>query len=162
MANNRKYKKALSRTLKILRGTRTQKEVAEAADIPTSTWCKIEQGRQLPRDGTFEKIAEALGCTVAELEQRVSESTLEEIEAQTDAFAGPLPMQFKAGGFSHRRSSESIDLSGLPETAALRIQNTLGTIDSVRNQLDALELDVRNVARELLDLTRSDQPAETS
>ncbi len=156
MATDRKYKKALSRTLKALRGTRTQKEVAEAAGIPTSTWCKIEQGRQLPRDGTFVKIAEALGCSVSDLEQLVSESTLEEIgQAQSDTLTSPMPYQLKALGPGRRKSSETLDLSGLPKTAALRIQNTLGTIDSLRNHLDSLELDVRNVARELLELAQS-------
>ncbi len=156
MPTDRKYKKALSRTLKALRGTRTQKEVAEAADIPTSTWCKIEQGRQLPRDGTFVKIAEALGCSVAELEQLVSESTLEEIgQAQSDTLTGPMRYQFRPFGSGRRKSSDGLDLSGLPETAALKIQNTLGTIDSLRNHLDSLEHDVKNVARELLELTQS-------
>ncbi len=80
MTYERKYTQALGRTIKLLRGARTQKEVADAAEIPTSTLSKIEQARQIPRDKTFAKIAGGLGLTVSELEQRVAAYTLGELK----------------------------------------------------------------------------------
>ena len=145
MANDRRYRKALSRTLKSLRGTRTQKEVAEAASIPTSTWCKIEQGRQLPRDTTFARIAVALDCAVADLERIISENVLEEIEQGSGAESAPRSARGK--------NAAAFDLAGVPENAAQRIETTLGTIKALRKQLDTLELDVISLGREFQMLT---------
>ncbi len=39
-------------------------------------WCKVEQGRQRPREVTLAHIAEALGLTPKELDQRVYETIL--------------------------------------------------------------------------------------
>ena len=141
MANDRRYRKALSRTLKSLRGTRTQKEVAQTANIPTSTWCKIEQGRQLPRDSTFTRIAVALDCSVPDLERIISENTLEEIEHASGAGS--------ALSSSRGRSGMSLDLTGVPENAARRLETTMSTIKALRKQLDTLELDVMSLGREL-------------
>lgn len=148
MADDRKYKLALSKTLKTLRGTRTQKEVAEAASIPTSTWCKIEQGRQLPRDTTFARIATALGRSVPELEQIVSHNILSELEHNQAAAGASSTLSRPAATGGRRFGREALDLSGIPETAAQRLETTLGTIEALRRQLDSLELDVRSLCRE--------------
>ena len=155
IANSRKYKQALSRTIKKLRGQRTQREVADEAGIPTSTWCKIEQGRQLPRDSTFGRIAEALGCTVGQFEQLVSESTWEEIECdrrqsrQADSSGPPASMAEEAG----LRALPEVDLSHLPPAAARRLSNVLSGVEVLRNHLDSLELDLLSLARELQSLS---------
>ena len=144
--NSRKYRQALSRTIKALRGQRTQREVANKAGIPTSTWCKIEQGRQLPRDTTFERIADALGCTVGQLEQLVSESTWEEIERDRRMATrkGSTTVVLEGG-----EGPIEIDLSGLPPVAARRLSNVLSGVEVIRNHLDSLELDLLSLAREL-------------
>lgn len=44
----------------------TQKELAELSMVPQSTICYIENGKS-PRTDTLQKIAKALGVTVADL-----------------------------------------------------------------------------------------------
>ena len=134
MAHDRKYRDSLAHSIKVLRGTRTQKEIAQAAGIPTSTWCKIEQGRQVPRDSTFSKIAKSLGCTAAELERLISESVLRRLDQDPET---------------------ALDAAGDPESAARRLALTLHSIDGLRQQLrtlgehlDTLELDLRALGRD--------------
>jgi transcriptional regulator with XRE-family HTH domain len=153
MADDRKYKQALSNTLKALRGARTQKEVAAAAGIPTSTWCKIEQGRQLPRDLTFARIAEALARSVPELEQIVSRSILSELAGAPAS--GSTLSRGPAG--DHRGGQEALDLTGVPESAAQRLATTLGTIGALHRQLDGLELDIHSLCREFQALAQGDE-----
>ncbi len=76
MKSERSYPKALGQTIKALRGSRTQAQIAEAAGVPTSTLSKIEQARHTPRDGTLTKIALALDLTLAELEEQVAACVL--------------------------------------------------------------------------------------
>jgi len=45
----------------------TQAACAKRAGMSVSQWADIEQGRNCPRLDTLERIAAALGCTVAEL-----------------------------------------------------------------------------------------------
>lgn len=147
MAEERKYAKALGKTIKAIRGTRTQKQIAETAGIPISTLSKIEQARQIPRNETFAKIARGLGLSVAELEQRVVERTLGAIaraSAAGDDDEGPEPTTPARGG----AATDDADLAEVPRPVALRIKSTLGTIDAVRSQLDSLEHDVRSLAHE--------------
>ena len=160
MADERRYSRALGMTIRLLRGARTQKELAEASEIPPSTLSKIEQGKQSPRKDTFAKIAGGLGCSVQTLEQRISEYLLEERE-QRHASSwdlmddAALPHRPSAPTRNHKRLMESVDLSGVPESAARRLSNTLGTINIVRSYLDALELDVISLTRELQELADS-------
>ena len=140
MADERKYAQSLGRTVKILRGTRTQREIAKAAGIPVSTLSKIEQARQIPRNDTFAKVARGLGMSVAELEQKVMEKTLGELgKGGGDARSG-------ATGAGPER--EELDLSGLPRTAALRIASAFGTLASLRNHIDNVEQELKSVIRE--------------
>lgn len=144
MAEERKYAKALGKTIKSLRGSRTQKQIAETAGIPISTLSKIEQARQVPRNDTFGKIAHGLGLTVAELEQRVVETTLGAL-----GLRGPGDAAADAGGkAAGRTEAADIDLSGVPRAAALRIKSAFGTITALRNYLDNLEHDVLSLVRE--------------
>lgn len=147
--SERKYAKALGKTVKALRGAKTQKQVAETAGIPISTLSKIEQARQIPRNDTFSKIAEGLGLTVAELEQEIVETTLGALEEENQKAAGVsgLRRQPLVSG-DRQRDDEDIDLSGVPRAAALRLKSTLSTIDALRNHLDNLDHDVRSLARE--------------
>jgi len=157
MADDRKYKHALSKTLKALRGQRTQKEVAAAAGIPTSTWCKIEQGRQLPRDLTFARIAHALGRSVPELEQIVSRSILSELGLVRAAAPSMDTTLSRGPAGAHRGGGqEALDLAGVPETTVQRLETTLGTIDALHRQLDSLELDIRSLCREFQALSQPD------
>lgn len=145
--SERKYAKALGKTVKSLRGGKTQKQVAEAAGIPISTLSKIEQARQIPRNDTFEKIAQGLGLTVAELEQEIVESTLGALEEESQKAAGITRLRRSQAG-AQREEKEDIDLSGVPRAAALRLKSTLATIEALRNHLDNLEHDIRSLARE--------------
>lgn len=147
MAEERKYAKALGKTIKALRGTRTQREIAETAGIPISTLSKIEQARQIPRNDTFGKIAHGLGLSVSELEQRVVERTLGAIARAGPGGDDEVP---ETAGGQDRRAAEAddVDLAALPRAAALRIRSTFGTIDALRHHLDSLEHDVRSLVRE--------------
>lgn len=147
--SERKYAKALGKTIKALRGAKTQKQVAETAGIPISTLSKIEQARQIPRNDTFSRIAEGLGLTVAELEQEIVETTLGALEAESQKAAGITnPRRPSVVGSSRHQDDEDLDLSGVPRAAALRLKSTLGTIEALRNHLENLDHDVRSLARE--------------
>jgi len=64
----------LASAIKQLRGTRSQKEVAEKADIDPSTWSLYEAGKQGPRtQERFEQIARGLGCTPERFEEVIWE-----------------------------------------------------------------------------------------
>ena len=145
--SERKYAKALGKTIKALRGARTQKQVAEAAGIPISTLSKIEQARQIPRNDTFSRIAQGLGLSVAELEQEIVETTLGALDEEKQRAAGVTtlkrPQQSSAFG-----DEEALDLTGVPRAAALRLKSTLSTVEALRNHLDNLEHDVQSLARE--------------
>lgn len=147
--SERKYAKALGKTIKALRGAKTQKQVAETAGIPISTLSKIEQARQIPRNGTFSKIAAGLGLTVAELEQEIVETTLGALEEESQKAAGVSelrPSSTISGG--RHGDQEDMELAGVPRAAALRLKSTLSTIDALRNHLENLDHDIRSLARE--------------
>jgi transcriptional regulator with XRE-family HTH domain len=148
MVEERKYAKALGRTIKALRGTRTQRQIAEAAGLPISTLSKIEQARQIPRNETFGKIARGLGLSVSELEQRVVERTLGAIARAGAGGEDEEAPETAAPATRRAAHPDEVDLAGLPRAAALRIRSTFGTIDALRHQLDSLDHDVRSLVRE--------------
>lgn len=148
--SERKYAKALGKTIKTLRGARTQKQIADAANIPISTLSKIEQARQIPRNDTFSRIAGGLGLSVAELEKEVVETTLGALEQEKRMATGdsePASSQPDSG------LGDDVDLSQIPRAAALRLKSTSSTIESLRHHLDNLEHDVRSLAGEFQLLT---------
>lgn len=53
--------------LKILRGKKTQQEIATALGITKSAWAMYERGERMPRDEIKIKIADYFGSTVQEL-----------------------------------------------------------------------------------------------
>ncbi|MEM1202929.1 MAG: helix-turn-helix transcriptional regulator [Acidobacteriota bacterium] len=55
--------------IRLRRGNRTQKDLAEHSGLSNTQWSKYERGRaaQQPRHETLVRIAEALGCTLREL-----------------------------------------------------------------------------------------------
>ncbi len=126
MSTSTSYRKALTRTLKTLRGGRTQKEIADAADIPISTWCKIEQGRHIPREPTYARIAAAFGLTASELDEQVSAAVL--------------------GDYALSRFGTATEPS---ESMTGRLRSALDGIQAARHGLDALEEDVRSLMLEV-------------
>lgn len=59
--------KSLATRLSKLRGNATQSELAKKAGVPQSAISEIEAGKRIPRTDTLQKIANALGVSVAEL-----------------------------------------------------------------------------------------------
>ncbi|TEB04784.1 HTH-type transcriptional regulator Xre [Pelotomaculum schinkii] len=59
--------KCLAQRLTALRGNRSQTELARKAGIPQSAISEIEAGKRIPRTDTLQKLATALGVSVAEL-----------------------------------------------------------------------------------------------
>lgn len=53
--------------LKMLRGDRTQEELAEAIGVTKSAWAMYERGERTPRDEVKVKIAKYFGMTVEDL-----------------------------------------------------------------------------------------------
>ena len=133
--NTRKNALSPGATIRMLRGARTQKEVAEAAGIPASTWSKIERGQQNPREKTFARIAGGLGLTPEELERRHYERLAREHGTLSDGGDGGAVAAF--------------DAKALPASTAQRLRNLLATIDITQNNLQNLELEVHSLGREL-------------
>lgn len=59
--------KQLGEAIAILRGRRTQKQVAERAGLDRTTWSQYESGRRLPRSDNLDKILRGLGCNRQDL-----------------------------------------------------------------------------------------------
>lgn len=57
----------ISEKLKILRGDRSQKEVAEALGITPAALSNYEQGIRVPRDETKKEIAKFYGVSIEEI-----------------------------------------------------------------------------------------------
>lgn len=57
--------------LRRLRGSRSPRDVAEAAEISTSMLAHYEAGRQMPSRKVLDRLAETLGVPEAELDRRV-------------------------------------------------------------------------------------------
>lgn len=55
------------KTLRILRGDKTQEEVARAVGITKSAWAMYERGERIPRDEVKIQIARYFGKTVQEV-----------------------------------------------------------------------------------------------
>ncbi|HRC88171.1 MAG TPA: helix-turn-helix transcriptional regulator [Thermoanaerobaculia bacterium] len=62
----------LGQSIAALRGGRTQVELARRAGIDPATWSLYERGRRMPRPHALEKLAEALGVSVQQLEATAS------------------------------------------------------------------------------------------
>ncbi len=154
MVDDGRYKKVFSKTLKSLRGPRTQRELAAAAGMPTSTWSKIEQGRQLPRDETFAKIAGALGYTVPMLERIVSEKLLAELQSERLEIRTP-----PAPSAASTETDDERDLGEVPEEAARQLEAVMETLVVLRRYLRSLELDLRSLTRELQALAETETPS---
>jgi transcriptional regulator with XRE-family HTH domain len=54
-------------TIKLLRGERSQEDLAHAAEISTSTLSRVERGLHQPSLPTLRKIAAALGVSLTDL-----------------------------------------------------------------------------------------------
>ena len=72
-----------------LRGPRPQWELAEAADMTTSSWSDYERGKRKPRPPQKERIAFALGRTVKELDQETLKVANERAKAEEGAGEPP-------------------------------------------------------------------------
>jgi transcriptional regulator with XRE-family HTH domain len=60
---------AYGRAIRLLRGKRSQKEVAAAAGLDPTTWSFYETGRRRPKDENRQRVLRGLGCTELELEE---------------------------------------------------------------------------------------------
>lgn len=75
----------LATAIKNLRGERTQREMAEKANIDPSTWSAYEKGKRLPRSRhRLEKIAQVLGCGLDRLEEVAWQCRNERLRRETE------------------------------------------------------------------------------
>jgi transcriptional regulator with XRE-family HTH domain len=95
-----------------LRGSRRQWEMAEAADMTTSSWSDYERGERQPRPPQKMRVAKALGCTVRELEQEALAVTGERLAAEAQQEGVREPEETSDSWLEHTaRELEEIDQS---------------------------------------------------
>ena len=56
-------KHLIGEAIKLLRGDRSQRSVADLVGIPYGTWSQWEHGKRMPREAQLEKIFQGLGCS---------------------------------------------------------------------------------------------------
>jgi transcriptional regulator with XRE-family HTH domain len=84
----------LACAIKRLRGSRHQKALAKSVGVSPGTWCKWEQGKTTPRNVSYPRIAQALGCTVERLQEVILECRQERLAGETRSEApSPRPGQ---------------------------------------------------------------------
>jgi transcriptional regulator with XRE-family HTH domain len=82
-------KKDVARTMKRLRGGRTQAACARKAGINANAWSHYEQAQRMPSEENFAKIAIGLGVTLTKLEEEVLESRELRLREDEQAKAAP-------------------------------------------------------------------------
>lgn len=65
-----------------LRGDRSQLEVARRAGINRSSWSSYENGRRMPKEETYSRIARGLECSEEELDRAVLRAWEERLDHQ--------------------------------------------------------------------------------
>jgi transcriptional regulator with XRE-family HTH domain len=84
-------KEDVARTLKRLRGGRTQALCARKAGINANAWSHYERAERMPTEETFAKIATGFGLTFRKLEEEVLESRDQRLREEEQAKAAPPP-----------------------------------------------------------------------
>lgn len=67
--------------LRRLRGSRSQRDVAEASEISTSMLAHYETGRQVPSEKVLNRLLETLGVPEAEFDRRVLSAWQKRLDA---------------------------------------------------------------------------------
>jgi len=73
----------VARTLKRLRGSRTQAQCAREGGLSPNAWTHYEKGRRLPGEELSAKLAKGLGVTLAKLEEEILVSRNERMQEET-------------------------------------------------------------------------------
>lgn len=73
----------VARTLKRLRGSRTQAQCAKEGGLSANAWTHYEKGRRLPGEKLSAKLAKGLGVTLAKLEEEILVSRNERMREET-------------------------------------------------------------------------------
>lgn len=77
-------KEDVARTLKRLRGSRTQAQCAQEAGVSPNAWSHYEKGRRMPTADTQAKLAKGVGVTLARFEEELFQSRGERLRAKTE------------------------------------------------------------------------------
>lgn len=85
----------VARTLKRLRGSRTQAQCAKEGGLSANAWTHYEKGRRLPGEKLSAQLAKGLGVTLAKLEEEILVSRNERMreEKARDVEAAPRPAE---------------------------------------------------------------------
>lgn len=116
--------------LRELRGSRTQKEVAERAGLDPATWSAYERGSRVPRPERLEQVARGLGIDLASLQNAILERSTQRLADVTI-----------------RNLSRAI-LSEVPEHDALSTQARAESAETRK----FIEERVATISREIVDL----------
>lgn len=84
-------KRDVALAIRKLRGTRTQKEVADAAGVDRPTWNQYEKARAMPKRANFDKIADGLGVPPRRLDEEIMKAWRERLDREHPATAGSAP-----------------------------------------------------------------------
>jgi transcriptional regulator with XRE-family HTH domain len=83
----------IATTIRRLRGTRQQLDLARVAEVHPSTWSKWEKGETALRAVNFPYLAKALGCSLEQLQNEIWKSSRERLgspeEPQSDSEVRP-------------------------------------------------------------------------
>jgi transcriptional regulator with XRE-family HTH domain len=86
----------VARTLKRLRGSRTQAQCAREGGLSANAWTHYEKGRRLPGEELSARLAKGLGVTLAKLEEEILVSRnerLREAAEKREAVTAPRPAE---------------------------------------------------------------------
>ncbi|MFY9826659.1 MAG: helix-turn-helix domain-containing protein [Thermoanaerobaculia bacterium] len=101
----------VARTLKRLRGSRTQAQCAREGGLSANAWTHYEKGRRLPGDELSAKLAKGLGVTLAKLEEEILVSRNERMREEEKAReAETVPRPAGADDPYQRAVREGLDI----------------------------------------------------
>ena len=87
----------IARTLRRLRGSRTQAQCAREGGLSANAWTHYEKGRRRPGEKLSARLAKGLGVTLAKLEEEILVSRNERMRNETEkaraAEAAPRPAE---------------------------------------------------------------------
>lgn len=100
----------VSRTLKRLRGSRTQAQCAREGGLSANAWTHYEKGRRLPGEKLSARLAKGLGVTLAKLEEEILVSRNERMREEEKAREVTAPRPAEADDPYQRAVREGLDV----------------------------------------------------
>ena len=100
----------VARTLKRLRGSRTQAQCAREGGLSANAWTHYEKGRRLPGEKLSARLAKGLGVTLAKLEEEILVSRNERMRDEEKAREVTAPRPAEVDDPYQRAVREGLDI----------------------------------------------------